>query len=81
MLRRLGVSCSMAAVGVYCWEFECEADDVGLELLIKACYDSNKARKLFEHLEEKKPLWREEKSPFFQDPSDRRDIQTKRPGI
>ena len=58
----------MAAVGVYCWEFECEADDVGLELLIKACYDSNKARKLFEHLEEKKTALEGREEPFFSGP-------------
>ena len=62
--RLLGATGSMAAVTGYTREFENEADQVGLDLMVKANYDSKQALKLFEHL--KQEIEAEEiKEPFF----------------
>jgi predicted Zn-dependent protease len=46
----LGAAGSMVAVSGYTRELESEADQVGLDLMAKANYDSKEALKLFEHL-------------------------------
>jgi predicted Zn-dependent protease len=62
--RLLGATGSMAAVTGYTRELESEADQVGLDLMAKANYDSKQALKLFEHL--KQEIEAEEvKEPFF----------------
>jgi predicted Zn-dependent protease len=48
--RLLGATGSMAAVSGYTRELESEADQVGLDLMAKANYDSTEALRLFEHL-------------------------------
>jgi len=48
--RILGAAGSIAAVSGYTRELESEADQVGLDLMAKANYDSREALKLFEHL-------------------------------
>jgi len=48
--RLLGAAGSIAAVSGYNRELENEADQVGLDLMAKANYDSTEALKLFEHL-------------------------------
>lgn len=48
--RLLGAAGSMVAVSGYTRELESEADQVGLDLMAKANYDSKEALKLFEHL-------------------------------
>jgi len=50
--RLLGATGSMAAVSGYTRELESEADQVGLDLMAKANYDSTEALKLFEHLKQ-----------------------------
>ena len=50
--RLLGATGSMAAVTGYTRELESEADQVGLDLMAKANYDSKQALKLFEHLKQ-----------------------------
>jgi len=48
----LGATGSMAAVSGYTRELESEADQVGLDLMAKANYDSTEALRLFEHLKQ-----------------------------
>lgn len=50
--RLLGATGSMAAVSGYTRELESEADQVGLDLMAKANYDSTEALRLFEHLKQ-----------------------------
>jgi len=50
--RLLGATGSMAAVSGYTRELENEADQVGLDLMTKANYDSTQALSLFEHLKQ-----------------------------
>jgi predicted Zn-dependent protease len=50
--RLLGTTGSMTVVSGYNRELEDEADQVGLDLMAKANYDSREALKLFEYLEE-----------------------------
>ena len=50
--RLLGATGSMAAVSGYTRELENEADQVGLDLMAKANYDSTQALSLFEHLKQ-----------------------------
>jgi beta-barrel assembly-enhancing protease len=50
--RLLGAAGSMAAVSGYTRELESEADQVGLDLMAKANYDSSQALRLFEHLKQ-----------------------------
>jgi predicted Zn-dependent protease len=50
--RLLGATGSMAAVSGYTVELESEADQVGLDLMAKANYDSTEALRLFEHLKQ-----------------------------
>lgn len=50
--RLLGAIGSMAAVSGYTRELESEADQVGLDLMTKANYDSTEALRLFEHLKQ-----------------------------
>jgi predicted Zn-dependent protease len=62
--RLLGATGSIAAVSGYTRELENEADQVGLDLMAKANYDSAEALKLFEHL--KQEIDAEEiEEPFF----------------
>jgi len=62
--RLLGATGSMAAVSGYNRELENEADQVGLDLMAKANYDSSEALKLFEYL--KQEIETEEiEEPFF----------------
>ena len=62
--RLLGATGSMAAVSGYNRELENEADQVGLDLMAKANYDSTQALRLFEHL--KQEIEAEEiEEPFF----------------
>ncbi|MCP4626917.1 MAG: M48 family metalloprotease [bacterium] len=62
--RLLGATGSMAAVSGYNRELESEADQVGLDLMAKANYDSSEALKLFEYL--KQEIEAEEvEEPFF----------------
>ena len=62
--RLLGATGSMAAVSGYNRELEDEADQVGLDLMAKANYDSREALKLFEYLEEEIEA-EEIEEPFF----------------
>jgi len=50
--RLLGATGSMAAVSGYNRELENEADQVGLDLMAKANYDTTQALSLFEHLKQ-----------------------------
>jgi Zn-dependent protease with chaperone function len=50
--RLFGITGSMAAVSGYNRELESEADQVGLDLMTKANYDSSEALRLFEHLKQ-----------------------------
>ena len=62
--RLLGAAGSMAAVSGYNRELENEADQVGLDLMAKANYDSNEALKLFEYLKQEIEAEKIEE-PFF----------------
>lgn len=64
LAKSLGLAGSMAAVMGYCREFENEADQLGLELAMKAGYDPKEALNLFRHLKEEIKL-EEIDEPFF----------------
>ena len=77
--RLLGAAGTMAAVKGYNRELEREADQVGLDLMAKANYDSSETLKLFEHL--KQELETEDiEEPFFfgSHPNIRQRIETAR---
>ena len=62
--RLLGATGSIVALSGYNQELESEADQVGLDLMAKANYDSTEALKLFEHL--KQEIEAEDiEEPFF----------------
>jgi predicted Zn-dependent protease len=52
VVRLLGITGTMAAISGYNRELESEADQVGLDLMTKANYDSTEALRLFEHLKQ-----------------------------
>jgi predicted Zn-dependent protease len=52
LAESIGLAGSMAAVTGYCHDFENEADQLGLELAMKAGYDPEAVLNLFNHLKE-----------------------------
>ena len=62
--RLLGATGSLAAVNGYNRELENEADQVGLDLMAKANYDSSEALKLFEYLKQEIEA-QDIEEPFF----------------
>lgn len=62
--RLLGATGSMAAVSGFTRELEDEADQVGLDLMVKANYDATEALNLFEHLKQEIEAEKIEE-PFF----------------
>ncbi len=62
--RLMGATGSLAAVNGYSRELENEADQVGLDLMAKANYDSSEALKLFEYLKQEIEA-QEIEEPFF----------------